>query len=46
MTDEDDKRLRDTLLAELERRKRLGCEDEDDLADEDEEWLTSGASDT
>lgn len=46
MTDEDHKRLSDTVLAELVRRNRLGCGDEDDLADEDEEWLTSGASDT
>ena len=33
MTDEDDKRARETVLAEIERRKRLLRETEDRLAD-------------
>jgi hypothetical protein len=34
MSDEDDKRLRETVLAELERRKRLAREAEDRLAED------------
>jgi hypothetical protein len=34
MADEDDKRLRETVLAEIERRKRLLREAEDRLAED------------